>query len=225
VETNKRRNREIMTPKEKAKELVDKYFKYLNYEFGDMVYSLRDKYPQQCALIAIEQIVEHVNELDDSEWYLSTKEYIYNVKQEIIASEEDAKIFIDAIENPPAPNEKLKKAIKEIKPEDIFNNEKRQGVKDLIDKHKQETLEDNELKIPSKFCIPHKHYISDDDKICYETGYRDGIKYQQEQDKNKFSEEEVLKFTQTILMQYKFGNTDIEQMDLLRETFQLFKNK
>ena len=40
-----------------------------------------------------------------------------------------------------------------------------------------------------------------------------------------YSEEEVLKFTQTILMQYKFGNTDIEQMDLLRETFQLFKKK
>jgi hypothetical protein len=31
-------------------------------------------------------------------------------KQEIIASEEDAKIFVDTIENPPAPNEKLKTA-------------------------------------------------------------------------------------------------------------------
>lgn len=30
---------------------------------------------------------------------------------------------------------------KEIKLEDVFNDEKRQGVKDLIDKHKQETLE------------------------------------------------------------------------------------
>lgn len=42
---------------------------------------------------------------------------------------------------------------------------------------------------------------------------------------NFYSEEEVLKFTQTILMQYKFGNTNIEQMDLLKETFQLFKNQ
>ena len=40
-----------------------------------------------------------------------------------------------------------------------------------------------------------------------------------------YSKEEVLNFTQTMLMQYKFGNTNIEQMDLLRETFQLFKNK
>jgi len=31
-------------------------------------------------------------------------------KQEIIASEEDAKIFVDTLENPPAPNEKLKTA-------------------------------------------------------------------------------------------------------------------
>ena len=49
-----------------------------------------------------------------------------------------------------------------------------------------------------------------------------GIKLQQEK---SYSEEEVLNFTQTMLMQYKFGNTNIEQMDLLRETFQLFKNK
>lgn len=49
-----------------------------------------------------------------------------------------------------------------------------------------------------------------------------GAKWQQER---MYSEKEVLKFTQTILMQYKFGNTDIEQMDLLRETFQLFKKK
>jgi hypothetical protein len=83
VETNKRRNREIMTPKEKAEELVNKYFKYLNYEFGDMVYSLRDKYPQQCALIAVDEIILQVNELSDSEWYLAAKQYLYEVKQEI----------------------------------------------------------------------------------------------------------------------------------------------
>jgi hypothetical protein len=40
-----------------------------------------------------------------------------------------------------------------------------------------------------------------------------------------YSEEEVLEFTQTMIMQYKFGNTNIEQMDLLKETLQQFKNK
>ena len=51
------------------------------------------------------------------------------------------------------------------------------------------------------------------------------VKWQQEQDKNKYSKEEVLEFTQTMIMQYKFGNTNIEQMDLLKETLQQFKNK
>jgi len=45
------------------------------------------------------------------------------------------------------------------------------------------------------------------------------------QQKRMYSEEEVLNFTQTMIMQYKFGNTNIEQMDLLKETLQLFKNK
>jgi hypothetical protein len=50
----------------------------------------------------------------------------------------------------------------------------------------------------------------------------DLAKWQQER---MYSEEEVLNFTQTIIMQYKFGNTNIEQLDLLKETLQLFKNK
>ena len=49
-----------------------------------------------------------------------------------------------------------------------------------------------------------------------------GAKWQQER---MYSEEEVLKFTQTILMQYKFGNTNIAQMDLLKETLEQFKKK
>ena len=40
-----------------------------------------------------------------------------------------------------------------------------------------------------------------------------------------YSEEEVLNFTQTMIMQYKFGNTNIEQMDLLKESLEQFKNK
>ena len=38
-----------------------------------------------------------------------------------------------------------------------------------------------------------------------------------------YSEEEVLEFTQTIIQQYKLGNTNIEQLDLLKETLELFK--
>jgi hypothetical protein len=46
-----------------------------------------------------------------------------------------------------------------------------------------------------------------------------------EKEQQGYSEEEVLNFTQTIIQQYKFGNTNIEQLDLLKETLQLFKNK
>jgi hypothetical protein len=47
-----------MTPKEKAEELVDKYFKLLNYEFGDLVYSFKDKPPHKCALVAVDEILQ-----------------------------------------------------------------------------------------------------------------------------------------------------------------------
>jgi hypothetical protein len=52
-----------------------------------------------------------------------------------------------------------------------------------------------------------------------------GAKWQQEQDKKLYSEEEVLEFTQTMIQQYKFGNTNIEQMDLLKESLEQFKKK
>ena len=40
-----------------------------------------------------------------------------------------------------------------------------------------------------------------------------------------YSEEEVLNFTQIILSQYIVGNTNIEQLDLLKETLHIFKKK
>jgi hypothetical protein len=49
--------------------------------------------------------------------------------------------------------------------------------------------------------------------------------YKQPKKETFFEEEEVLNFTQTMIMQYKFGNTNIEQMDLLKETLKQFKNK
>jgi hypothetical protein len=64
-----------MTPKEKAEELVDKYFKLLKYEFGDEVYSLRDKQPHKCALIAVDEISQHC--------YQVMKPFWQEVKQEI----------------------------------------------------------------------------------------------------------------------------------------------
>ncbi len=51
-----------------------------------------------------------------------------------------------------------------------------------------------EKMIPTKFCIPHKHYISKDDKICYDTGFKDGFKAHQELAKDKlFTIEDIKK--------------------------------
>jgi hypothetical protein len=67
-----------MTPKEKAEELVDRYFKLLNYEFGDLVYSLRDNQPHKCALIAVDEII-NIWEYSDTQ----EKWWWQQVKQEI----------------------------------------------------------------------------------------------------------------------------------------------
>jgi hypothetical protein len=55
-------------------------------------------------------------------------------KQEIIASEEDAKIFLDAIENPPAPNEKLKRAFEKQLNQETLEKAANKYAKDKRDK-------------------------------------------------------------------------------------------
>lgn len=58
-----------MTPKEKAQELVDKY-----YNFGDQEFD----YSKEFALIAVDEIQEAVRYLDDD-----SEDYWYEVKHEI----------------------------------------------------------------------------------------------------------------------------------------------
>lgn len=84
-------------------------------------------------------------------------------KQEIIATEEDAKIFVDTLENPPAPNEKLKIAF-----EKQLNQETLE--EDLLDTVIQ-IVGDSDCTTIKEFFVKHN--------------------WQQEQDKNKYSEEEV----------------------------------
>ena len=59
-------------------------------------------------------------------------------------------------------------------------------------------------------------------EVADKDSFEDVTKYKIEKG---YSEEEVLEFTQTIIQQYKFGNTNIEQLDLLKETLEQFKNK
>ena len=58
-----------MTPEEKAKELVDKY-----YNFGDQEFD----YSKEVALIAVEELIEAVRYLDDD-----SQEFWEEVKHEI----------------------------------------------------------------------------------------------------------------------------------------------
>ena len=64
---------------EKAEEIVNKYFKYLKNQFGDEVYSLQDRYPQDCALIAIDEIIN----MDHNIFSVGVYEYWMKVKKEI----------------------------------------------------------------------------------------------------------------------------------------------
>ena len=73
-----------MTPKEKAKELVDKFTSLDN----DIFCSVNHPYSKQCALIAVNEILKSGIEIDyyfdkSIGYYLSYLEYYAEVKQEI----------------------------------------------------------------------------------------------------------------------------------------------
>lgn len=85
----------------------------------------------------------------------------------------------------------------------------------------KETLEEVANEYSKNRYSPEQGFPEEDYYISF-LSFRAGAKWQQ---KRSYSKEEVLEFTQTMIMQYKFGNTNIEQMDLLKETLQLFKNK
>ena len=55
--------------------------------------------------------------------------------------------------------------------------------------------------------------------------YKEIVKQAKEIEKQErmYSEEDVLNFAQIIISQYKFGNTNIEQIDLLKNTLNAFK--
>ena len=69
-----------MTPKEKAKELFDKYAMYLrsNLMYDEEAY----EDAKVCTLIAVDEILEVINELDDSYSY-NAGLFFNEVKQEI----------------------------------------------------------------------------------------------------------------------------------------------
>jgi hypothetical protein len=107
--------------------------------------------------------------------------------EETISTEEDAKIFVDTIENPPAPNEKLKIAF-----EKQLN---------------QETLEEAAREYYKRGQLGFEK-ASDTERA-----FLNGAKWQQ--DKNKYSKEEVIAFVKW-MYDYK---ADINKVEELFEEF------
>ena len=68
-----------MSPKEKADELFDKY----SYELSNHIFNGTFDIAKQCALIAVDEILEVIifNKYDDKYW--EEEEYWQEVKQEI----------------------------------------------------------------------------------------------------------------------------------------------
>jgi hypothetical protein len=74
-----------MTPKEKAKELYQKYFSMITIE-GTIDKNSSIPYVKQCALIAVDEILESLGykKLSDSPYTtLEARQYYVQVKQEI----------------------------------------------------------------------------------------------------------------------------------------------
>ena len=67
-----------MTPKEKAKELFDKYCYAIRTEETDSGYFTNIIYAKQCALIAVDEILKAVTTIADKKY-----DYFIKVKQEI----------------------------------------------------------------------------------------------------------------------------------------------
>ena len=143
-----------------------------------------------------------------------------NFKEEVIKTEEDVKIFVETMENTPEPNDKLKKAFKDFNKQETFKQDTLNHflstsnviVKDsqkfdyknivLPKEFRQETLE--EAKVNNLINLFGKDYDleprcvieSCNDSLIY------GVNWQQEQDKNKYSKEEVLEIIDSLFKQY-----------------------
>ena len=106
----------------------------------------------------------------------------------------------------------------EIKLEDIFNYEKKRGVRDLIDAHKQETLEE----VAEQFEYTNGVY-----------GFKQGVKWQQEQDQNVYLNGYVdgsraqakLMYSEEDMMDYSNYRLLIKKALNPKEWFEQFKNK
>ena len=117
---------------------------------------------------------------------------------------------------------------KEIKLEELFNDDKRENIKIFIDEIKNPSEPNQALKDAFE---KYSEYLEDfENKNTYEHGFKDGAKWQQEQDKKLYSEEEVYDlFSEWFL--YKSGAILVDEDEIpngvlsFNQWFEQFKKK
>lgn len=113
------------------------------------------------------------------------------------------------------PKNRWKHVGKELTETEIHEN--RSSKYEFLEFSKEETIEE----AAEKFYPPYPDGFVTSEIYALREGFVKGFNAKQER---SYSEEDVLKFTQTIISQYKSGNTNIENIDLLTETPDKFKN-
>jgi hypothetical protein len=135
---------------------------------------------------------------------------------------------------------KLEQKSREIKLEDVFNDEKRQGVKDLIDTHKQrlekysERFDNDKSEIGNpdtwgkriveeaayQYAEPYRCPATNENEYCKHdiiSAFNNGAKWQEER---MYSEEEVIAFGEFI-----FKHTLLAHSKGVKNLFEQFKKK
>lgn len=149
---------------------------------------------------------------------------------EVIETEEDAKIFVETMENIPEPNDKLKKAFRDFSKQEKSKQDTLNhflSTSNVIVKDSQKFDYKNTV-LPKEFRQGtfEKNIIEEAKKIWDELHPNPiemalfGAKWQQEQDNNKYSEEEVLEIIDSLFHQYASSF----RIDA-KEYFLLFKKK
>lgn len=106
----------------------------------------------------------------------------------------------------------------EIKLEDIFNDDKKENIKKFVDEIQNPSEPNQALKDAFE---KYSEYLEDfENKNTYEHGFKDGAKWQQEQDKKLYSEEEMIAFGEFI-----FKHTLLAHSKGVKNLFEQFKKK
>jgi hypothetical protein len=158
---------------------------------------------------------------------------VIKIEDEII-SPKNPKIRFNALQDPPSfiSAESLNNMIltykykiiitkeepnREITFEKVFGEEKKKGLKEFIDKHKKETLEEAVERLfnyhSNNTSLAEGHYDYMMDKEDFKQASYELVKWQQEQYKNKFSAEEVRRIAEWSFHFYKTNEFDDDELE------------